>query len=103
MPINVAASRSCAVARITRPACVHFMKATSARVSVTAMREATTWVRLKVVEPARSTVERCQGRTNRKSPDQATSATFWSTVESPTVVKIWTLCEAWMTPRMTSA
>ena len=53
MPINVAASRSCAVARITRPACVHFMKATSARVSVTAITDATTWVKLKVVEPAR--------------------------------------------------
>ena len=55
-----------------------------------------------MVEPARSTVERCQGRTKRKSPDQATSATFWRTTERPTVVKICTLWEAWMTPRMTS-
>jgi hypothetical protein len=30
----------------------------------------------------------------RKSPVQATSATFWRATDSPTVVKIWTLWEA---------
>ena len=66
------------------------------------MTKATTCERLKAVPPARTSVEACQGRTKRKSPDHSTRATFCSAVDRPTVVKICTLCEAWMTPRMTS-
>jgi hypothetical protein len=101
MPISVAASRSWAVARRTRPVCVHFMKAKSRTVRASAMTKATTWERLKAVPPRRRTTEACHGRTKRKSPVQATRAAFWSTIESPTVVKIWTLWEAVITPRMT--
>jgi len=101
IPISVAASRSWAVARITRPVWVNFMNANSATVSTTEMTKATTCERLNVVPPTRSATERCQGRTKRKSPLQLTSAMFWSRMERPNVVKIWTLCEAVMTPFMT--
>jgi len=103
MPIRVAASTSWAVARMMRPARVHFMKATSAAVNSTATRNATTWERLKAASPMRMTTPECHGRTKRKSPVQATRAAFWSAVDSPTVVKIWTLWLALTTPRITSA
>ena len=103
MPIRVAASTSWAGARMMRPARVHFMKATRAAVNSTATRNATTWERLKAASPIRSTTPECHGRTKRKSPVQATRAAFWSAVDSPTVVKIWTLWLALTTPRITSA
>src|SRR5438034_8764254 len=91
MPISVAASWSCAVARMTRPEWVHFMKAKRASVRATAMANATTWERLNAVPSTRITTEECHGRSVRKSPVQTTSATFCSAMDSPTVVKIWAL------------
>src|SRR2546430_9433791 len=49
MPISVAASWSCAVARMTRPVWVHFMKAKRISVRARAMANATTWERLNAV------------------------------------------------------
>jgi hypothetical protein len=63
IPIRVAASRSWAVARITRPVCVHFMKAKRATVRTMAMRNATTCDRLNVAPAARMTTYSSQGRT----------------------------------------
>jgi hypothetical protein len=66
------------------------------------MTNATTCDRLKAVPATRTGVNACQGRTVWKSPDHSTRARFCSAVDRPTVVKIYTLCEAWMTPCMTS-
>ena len=87
---------------MTWPACVHFMNAIRATVSATATAKATTCARLNAVPAARSTTEDSHGRMMRKSPVHITSAMFCSAVDRPTVVKICTLCEAWITPLMTS-
>ncbi len=102
IPIRMAASRSWAVARITRPVCVHFMKAKSGTVSAMAMTNATTCERLKAVPATRIPRTGVPGPHVAEVTGHGTSATFCSAVDSPTVVKICTLCEAWMTPRMTS-
>ena len=66
------------------------------------MRKATTCERLNAVPATRTMANDSQGRTVRKSPVHSTSATFCSAVDRPTVVKICTLWEAWITPRITS-
>src|SRR5213592_3889292 len=70
MPISVAASRSWAVARITRPVCVHFMKANSAMVSATATAHATTCERLNAVPATRRTTDECHVLQRGGQPDR---------------------------------